>query len=1123
MSTVDTHYEFKLRNTKPRDSGEYCVQVGKFSRKMHLKIKEIPREISADERNAYMDPIKSGEEVRQYVRIQVIGKDRVGKTSLVHRLLFLDEGKYKGKSTDGIDINRKCQIRTSDGEWIVGEVDTEKEIIKRILQAANIKQRGTDPVSELSLPIPADEKQMHSGQEPIQIKEKKIGTKTFNEHDETPNLKDETQYASNTSAVSSTNLEENKLNMGENVEKQNNPDQIADSFTFSAQPQHLLSDKNDHITEAMKEKFNDLILYARAKKEKMTSEGLIECGIWDFAGQKDYYASHQTFFTPHAIYLLVADINEEIKAIKHDEELDFDSVGDYIDFWLDSIHCFCKDLSAVKLCPPVILVCTGIDKIEKNVDFKTKYNEKFQKVFGGQRKADHSRGIYFISNTEFLEEDFKEIKRLRKYISEIAKQMNYFAEKLPTRWIQLENALGVLKGANEHVLLFKNMKIIARKYLIEEEELLRFLNNQHKIGNLIFFKEIRELIILQPEWLVKCYRCLVCDCHPEKRNFNMICPTAWYQLISTGQLSNTLINQLFEKEPALKFEDHQSHLLKVMEKCDIIVKPQFTDSSNNESHTPDVYYLPCMIEKSASYNSIKETFISNNSNVSITPWLVLEFEFLPLAYFNHILFHYIRNFDVCKLESESPAIYRGKSVFYIDTLRKFIICFSHNAISLQIWEWDDVRDRLYQNVLNQLCDIIESIKRKLDQNINYSIKAKCNSGNYSKSAGRISFNDLTERDIYMCEEHNCTHIKATIENTWLKHAVEREERNIIRKEPEIALQESLGADQVKAENKEERNIIRKEPEIALQETLAADTVKAEGEERNIIRKEPEIALQESLGADQVKAEGEERNIIRKEPEIALQESLGADKVNAEREESNMIYTRKEPEITLHESFGADKMKAYREEKKRITNEPEIAFQESLGSSKATVRVLVSAGNRGVSTVNKETTGTASLARFTKEEINFTKMGMIVLNILADVLYDLLKQDKPNLRPRSDVDITYLYSEHRKLNKHIPSNLWGGTWQTIQNTDIAIGDDIERIRLTRNELQHSRIFELEDKRFGELCYIISDLLKRFDGHNKPTMLYADRVNEILTKTLSKEEVISIENEIMGMTIEVIIEH
>ncbi|VDI45415.1 Hypothetical predicted protein [Mytilus galloprovincialis] len=197
-----------------------------------------------------------------------------------------------------------------------------------------------------------------------------------------------------------------------------------------------------------------------------------------------------------------------------------------------------------------------------------------------------------------------------------------------------------------------------------------------------------------------------------------------------------------------------------------------------------------------------------------------------------------------------------------------------------------------------------------------------------------------------------------------------------------------------------------------------------------------------------------------------------------------------------------------------------------------VRVRVQAGERLFSSVSDEATGTASSSGFTKEEINFTKMGMIALNILADALYDLLKQDKPHLRSRFDCDITYLYSEHRKLNKHIPSNSshrrcppgpWGGNWLDIQNTDIAIGDDIERIRLTRNELQHSQLFKLDETRFKELCKIVSDLLKRFDHHNKPTRLYADGMNGILAKTISVKEVKSVENSISGMTIEVEIEH
>ncbi|VDI20617.1 Hypothetical predicted protein [Mytilus galloprovincialis] len=200
---------------------------------------------------------------------------------------------------------------------------------------------------------------------------------------------------------------------------------------------------------------------------------------------------------------------------------------------------------------------------------------------------------------------------------------------------------------------------------------------------------------------------------------------------------------------------------------------------------------------------------------------------------------------------------------------------------------------------------------------------------------------------------------------------------------------------------------------------------------------------------------------------------------------------------------------------------ESISQVQATSSKVCVRIKVN--KKDISNIHGESSAAAILTGFTKEEINFTKMGMIALNILADALYDLLKQDKANLRPRSDCDITNLYSEHRKLNKHIPSNSWGGSWQTIRNTDIAIGDDIERIRLTRNELQHSRIFKLEDKRFIELCNILSDILKRFDHHNIPRRLYTDELNDILAKTISAEEVKSIENDILGMTIEVEIEH
>ncbi|CAG2212928.1 unnamed protein product [Mytilus edulis] len=82
-----------------------------------------------------------------------LSKDRVGKTSLVRRLLGQDINNVE--STDGIDINKTCQIRKSDGEWIVGNVEAEMDKIKeRILRVVNIE--GNEPDVDVRRPSEAD-------------------------------------------------------------------------------------------------------------------------------------------------------------------------------------------------------------------------------------------------------------------------------------------------------------------------------------------------------------------------------------------------------------------------------------------------------------------------------------------------------------------------------------------------------------------------------------------------------------------------------------------------------------------------------------------------------------------------------------------------------------------------------------------------------------------------------------------------------------------------------------------------------------------------------------------------------------------------------------------------------
>lgn len=172
-----------------------------------------------------------------------------------------------------------------------------------------------------------------------QSKETSFETKTLETNEGAQTLKNEVQYTKSTYdpvAALYANSDENKLYMRDTKEKPENNDfnlskETSVSIAVPADnPNDVISEKDDLTAKMTVEKMNDIIWEAKTEKEKNTSEALIECGIWDFAGQRDYYASHQTFFTPHAIYLLVADISEDIKDINYDGNVDYNSIGSKI-------------------------------------------------------------------------------------------------------------------------------------------------------------------------------------------------------------------------------------------------------------------------------------------------------------------------------------------------------------------------------------------------------------------------------------------------------------------------------------------------------------------------------------------------------------------------------------------------------------------------------------------------------------------------------------------------------------------------------------------------------------------------------------------------------------------------
>ncbi|CAG2241724.1 unnamed protein product [Mytilus edulis] len=122
------------------------------------------------------------------------------------------------------------------------------------------------------------------------------------------------------------------------------------------------------------------------------------CGLWDFAGQKEFYATHQAFLTNSALYLVVADMKDDIsKQDASQYSADFKNVGEYVDFWFDTIHCH-RSVEPPEdepfnefIDPPVILVLTGKDKCGKetigNTVIEEKKNEASSSIRHGFKKS----------------------------------------------------------------------------------------------------------------------------------------------------------------------------------------------------------------------------------------------------------------------------------------------------------------------------------------------------------------------------------------------------------------------------------------------------------------------------------------------------------------------------------------------------------------------------------------------------------------------------------------------------------------------------------------------------------------------------------------------------------------
>ncbi|VDI26341.1 Hypothetical predicted protein [Mytilus galloprovincialis] len=519
-------------------------------------------------------------------------------------------------------------------------------------------------------------------------------------------------------------------------------------------------------------------------------EEFADCRFWDFAGQKEFYATHQTFLSSNAVYLLVVDISEDFKSKTYENmiEKEFDTIGEYIDFWLDNIHCYCTDDKNTQtqgnkdgvLNPPVIIVGTGIDKIpyDDREERKTNFLTHLSDTMSTQQKRRHFRKPHFLSN-KIPSDNKQEFEELRKDILCKAMALSSWEENLPVRWVVLEKEIyrekteadilyteGIgetLACENKTVILYTDAQCLANECSFpnvqqETSELDSFLKYEHEIGNIIFFKEVKEYIVLDPEWLVDVFRCFVSNDY----NDETLGMTEWAVLAKTGKLEDKLVETLLQKVPCLILTKHKQYLLELMEEFGIIVKPKNYDFRND-------IYMPCMI-KPRPFQDIFGKVDVETENCKKSSWFCLVFNFLPPSYFNHVLVSFVKNKRLFYDKKDSKlGIYRNVGIFQLNNTGSeiLVICLSKNLIAMKVLQLNSSEDVCYSYVKTQLINLVDLIKLRYRINVTYEIRFKCQGGSLYDNEG-IGYEEAMEKSEYRCADHEEMHLSKDLYRSWLK-------------------------------------------------------------------------------------------------------------------------------------------------------------------------------------------------------------------------------------------------------------------------------------------------------------------------------------------------------------------
>ena len=300
---------------------------------------------------------------------------------------------------------------------------------------------------------------------------------------------------------------------------------------------------------------------------------------WDFGGQEVYRITHQFFFSRRCLYILVWRPREgqEENAIEE---------------WCRRIRLRVGDDARI------LIVATHADERRAELDYPY-LQRQFGDVLVGRYEVDNLSG--------------RGIAELREAITELAAHLPQMGEQISQRWIHVRDEI---KKIPEPQITFDKFAELSTQYTIDTSQQFALIGMLHDLGQLIYFGNddgLRDIIVLQPEWLTKAISYVLEDSETED---------------SQGILDHQHLASIWQNpvRDTQYQRGYHSYFLRMMEKFDVSYRIPDEDKSLIAQLVPyEEPKLPWHPDQAPRTGERQLTLICNMSDVApgLMAWLTV--------------------------------------------------------------------------------------------------------------------------------------------------------------------------------------------------------------------------------------------------------------------------------------------------------------------------------------------------------------------------------------------------------------------------------------------------------------------------------------------------------------------